>query len=135
MRYTSTTIADIRFLSGKESHNMYVSVCVIHLHIPIFTAYQRNAAIHPGIRWQYFIGAGGSHIEYPANALDSFSSWTFTSCAQRESIRHRSVYISTALPYPKRVVMLLDYGMLHMENIIRLFKVRYRHKVSWRNLK
>ncbi len=86
----------------------------------IFLAYQRNAANYPGIRWQYFIGAVGSHIEYPANSLDSFNPWSsFMSCAERESIRHRAVYISAALPYPKRVVILLDYGTF-LKLLIRL---------------
>ncbi|VDM42025.1 unnamed protein product [Toxocara canis] len=56
-----------------------------------------------GIRWQYMIGVQGTHVEYPAHIFPV------------QKRRHWTPYLSAALPYKKRVIILLDLGTIQNE--------------------
>jgi hypothetical protein len=58
------------------------------------------------LRWQYFMSLYGVHIEYPAHKFDSATA----NCIRYESLVHRMQFMHAALPYAKRVVVVVDVG-------------------------
>jgi hypothetical protein len=66
----------------------------------------RNSQSQLSIRWQYFMSLYGVHLEYPARRFDT----AFTQCMHIERQIHRSQFMHTALPYAKRIMLVVDYG-------------------------
>jgi len=60
------------------------------------------------VKWQFFMSLYGVHLEYPAHRLDD----AFSPCIAQETTLHRQQFMRAALPYNKRVLLLVDYGWL-----------------------
>ncbi|VDK83242.1 unnamed protein product [Litomosoides sigmodontis] len=57
-------------------------------------------ALDSAVRWQYIIGTGGPHVEYPAHAFPVHKR------------RHWGPFLAAALPQKRRVIILIDAGTL-----------------------
>ncbi|XP_037070715.1 VWFA and cache domain-containing protein 1-like isoform X2 [Pollicipes pollicipes] len=68
-------------------------------------AFVSNLQSHPSIKWQFFISKDGIHSEYPAHKFASEHD-----CSGYDDTRHQQVFLSTAYPAAKHVVLLLDVG-------------------------
>uniref|UniRef100_F1KQN7 VWFA and cache domain-containing protein 1 n=1 Tax=Ascaris suum TaxID=6253 RepID=F1KQN7_ASCSU len=68
-----------------------------------------------GIRWQYMIGVQGAHVEYPAHIFPEHKR------------RHWTPYLSAALPYKRRILILLDLGTI--QNDVQLTSLKNVAKI------
>lgn len=60
----------------------------------------QSNALDSAVRWQYIIGVKGPHLEYPAHILPP------------NKKRHWVPFLAAALPCKRRIVILLDTGLL-----------------------
>lgn len=71
---------------------------------------KKNSVLHANaldsaVRWQYIIGTGGPHVEYPAHAFPVHKR------------RHWGPFLAAALPHKRRVMILIDAGLFIYKNL------------------
>ncbi|VDN04874.1 unnamed protein product [Thelazia callipaeda] len=123
-------------LSYEEQFGTQVnmtSACLITTRQPIKSLYYaeknltsvlRTNALDSAIRWQYVIGNSGPHVEYPAHAFPVHKH------------RHWGPFLASALSSKRRVVILIDAGII-MFKIYQLssrFKIDVVFSLLWKKL-